>query len=281
MAIGLALLATAHALGDAARLGVSESLALAFFACLAVATPFAHDAVKRRHAGLVLAAVGLLFLARASLLTSDSPLRAWMPLADLLIAYRLPALIARAPSPALEQRWLALDHRWLGKDLLRQSERMPGLLRRPLELCYLLCYPMVPLGFAILSLCGFRGDADRFWTAVLAAALPCYGLVIWLPMRPPRIVERSACTHSRTRALNLRILQHASIQLNTFPSAHVAAAVASALAVSERLPAAGAALGVIAAGIAIGCVVRRYHYAVDAVAGLLLGVIGFLVSRAI
>jgi len=75
------------------------------------------------------------------------------------------------------------------------------------------------------------------------------------------------------------VLGRASIQSNTFPSAHVAGAIAAALAVAPRLPAIGAALGVIATGITIGSVLRRYHYAVDAIGGVVLGCVGFGVSR--
>jgi len=99
-------------------------------------------------------------------------------------------------------------------------------------------------------------------------------------MRPPRALEGLTTTsRSRTRAINLQVLRLTSIQLNTFPSAHVAASVATALIVAARLPLVGVALGAIAAGTTIGSVVRRYHYAVDAIAGLTLGVIGFLASR--
>lgn len=189
-------------------------------------------------------------------------------------------MIAPQPDVRWERRFLLFDQRWLGQDLARRSERLPPVVAGLLEFSYLFCYPMVPLGFAILFFGGFRADADRFWTAILVAALPCYGLVVWLPMRPPRLLQQSATTsRSVTRALNLQVLRYASIQLNTFPSAHVAASVATALAVAARLPPIGAALGVITTGIIVGSVVRRYHYAVDAITGLALGVIGFLVSR--
>src|SRR5262249_30229067 len=155
----------------------------------------------------------------------DSRIRDWLPAGDLLLAYWLPVLIAPAPDPEWERRFVVLDDRWLGHPL-RRSRHWPWPVTALLEFRYLFCYPMVPFGFAVLLFGGFRTDAERFWTAVLTAALPCYGLVVWLPMRPPRIVERSIPTsRSMIRALNLQVLRHASIQLNTFPSAHVAASV--------------------------------------------------------
>jgi len=257
-----------------------EWIALGFFVYLAVATFFARAEVRYRRVGLLLASVGSTFVIRATMMAFDSRIRDWLSAGDLVLAYWLPALIAPTPDVRWERRFLALDHRWLGRDLARRAEQMPRVLAGLFEFSYLFCYPMVPLGFAILFFSGFRADADRFWTAVLLAALPCYGLVVWMPMRPPRLLEASTTrSRSMTRALNLQVLHHASIQLNTFPSAHVAASVATTLAVWARLPPTGAALGVITIGITVGSVMRRYHYAVDAIAGLALGIIGFLVSR--
>jgi hypothetical protein len=263
------------------NLRITEWIAVGFFAYLALVTLLTRAGAKRRRIGLILVGISVTFFVRATTLAVDSRIRDWLPAGDLVLAYWLPALIAPAPSLRWERRFLALDDRWLGQDLLCRADHVRALVGI-LELCYLLCYPMVPLGFAILFFGGFWNDTDRFWTAVLAAALPCYGLVVWLPMRPPRILERSTVTsRSLTRTFNLQVLRHASIQLNTFPSAHVAASVATTLAVAARLPLVGAALGVITTGIIVGSVARRYHYAVDAITGLLLGVIGFLVARAV
>ena len=264
------------------NLRVSEWIALGFFAYLCAAALLGPVEVRhRRGAGLILAGIGATFLLRARMTVSDSVIRDWLPIGDLLLAYWLPALIAPAPNVGWERRFLMLDRRWLGADLARYSQRLPSMLAVLFELSYLFCYPMVPLGFAILFFEGFRGDVQRFWTAVLVAVLPCYGLVVWLPIRPPRMLEGMTTTPagSVVRWLNLQVLRHASIQLNTFPSAHVAGSIATALAVTARLPVIGAALCVIAAGITIGSVLRRYHYAVDAVAGLALGLGGFVVSR--
>lgn len=149
------------------------------------------------------------------------------------------------------------------------------------ELSYLLCYPLVPLGFACLYLSGLRTEADRFWTAVLLAVFPCYGALPWLPTRPPRVVEGTAAGGSAIRTLNLRVLERASVQLNTFPSGHVASAVATALVVAVALPAAGLLLAVVVAGIAAGSIVGRYHYLPDVLAGAAIALAAFWVSRAI
>ena len=139
---------------------------------------------------------------------------------------------------------------------------------------------MVPIGLACLYVAGVREESDRFWTAVFLAAFGCYGVLPWLPTRPPRAIEGAPLRSSgRIRRVNLRVLGLASTQLNTFPSGHVAASLATALAVWAPLPLAGLALGLLALAIAIGSVVGRYHYAADALAGAALALLGFLISR--
>jgi membrane-associated phospholipid phosphatase len=148
------------------------------------------------------------------------------------------------------------------------------------ELAYLFCYPLVPAGLASLYIAGLNGEADRFWTAVLVAAFGSYGTLPWFSTRPPRTTEEAPLRScSRVRLLNLRVLDRASIHLNTFPSGHAAAALATALAVGARLPLAGLVCGLIAFGIMAGSVLGRYHYAADALSGAILALIGFAISR--
>ena len=155
-----------------------------------------------------------------------------MPLVYILLGYWLPALLVTGTNEVFERRLLALDRRWLGFRLATIGERAPRPVIELLELAYLFCYPMVPIGFACLYVAGLREESDRFWTAVLLAVFGCYGVLPWLPTRPPRAIEGAPVRSSGlVRRVNLRVLGLASIQLNTFPSGHVAASLATALAV--------------------------------------------------
>src|SRR5262249_28297212 len=72
----------------------------------------------------------------------------------------------------------------------------------------------------------------RFWIAVLLAAFPCYRVLLWLPTRPPRMMERRATqSGGLIRRFNLQVILRGGIQLNTFRSGHSAASLATALAV--------------------------------------------------
>jgi membrane-associated phospholipid phosphatase len=202
-----------------------------------------------------------------------------MPLVYLLVGYWLPALLVHAPDGRFEQRLLRFDNALFGAEgLARFEQRAPRALVEYLELAYLLCYAVVPAGFAILVIAGHGDDAiDRFWSVVLLASFMCYGMLPWLPTRAPRAVgPPQAAPRSSIRRLNLAVLNRASVQWNTFPSGHTAASLATAFAVGSDMPGAGCALGLIALSIATGSIVGRYHYAADALAGALAAVLAFV-----
>jgi len=264
-------------------LRASEWVTVGYFAYVAGAAAIVRGIGRgrRRRAIGTAVAVVIAVLTVARFGTSAVLLRDWMPLVYILLGYWLPALLVTSTNQVFERRLLTLDQRWLGIDNVSTiGERAPRRVIELLELAYLFCYPMVPIGLACLHVAGLREESDRFWTAVLAAVFGCYGVLPWLPTRPPRAIEGEPMRSSALiRRVNLRVLGLASIQLNTFPSGHVAASLATALAVCVRLPLAGLSLGLLALAIAIGSVVGRYHYAADALAGAALALLGFVISR--
>jgi hypothetical protein len=258
-----------------------EWIAIGYFLYLigtAAAVPGLMPNRRARVAVLAFAVLGLI----GGIATVDAAwtgiVRPWLPLVYMVAAYRLPSHLVTRTNPAFEARLAAWDRSPVVSRLATFRSRAPVAVLEVLELAYLLCYPLVPLGFVALASTGQTGgaDADRFWTTVLGAALPCYGTLPWLPTRPPRAIE-IAQTHvtPSVSVINARVLRSVSVGWNTFPSGHAAASVATALAVGARMPVAGAVFGVIAIGICIGSVTGRYHYAADAVAGVMLGVAAF------
>ena len=264
-------------------LRTSEWILLGYFAYLAALAVRAPSPPARRRAGAaaVVAAASVLVLARLGGAGSGAVLRDWWPLGLLLLGYWLPGLLVAAPDERLQQRLLAFDERIIGRARIAALvERGPRAAVELLELAYLCCYPLVPAGFACLYRAGLHDRADQFWTAVLVAALASYGALPWFPTRPPRTVEVPPIqSPSRVRQLNLAVLGRASNQLNTCPSGHAAASLATAAAVGASLPAAGIGLGLVALGITVGSVVGRYHYLLDALGGAALALVGFAISR--
>jgi PAP2 superfamily protein len=266
---------------------VSEWIALAYFGylfALALLAPYVREPTPAgRRRVLLMAPITAAVIVALAFQTGPATAiaRDWMPLTYLLFGYWLPAHLVGTSNATLERTLLERDHRLFGiNGLTSFVDRAPRFLIEFFELAYLFCYPLVPLGFAWLVLAGYREESDRFWTAVLLAGFLCYGLLPWLPTRAPRAIEpKPARVRSSIRALNLQILDRASVQLNTFPSGHTAASFATALAVGVSSPVGGVVLGFIALGISIGSIIGRYHYAADAISGASIALAAFAISR--
>jgi hypothetical protein len=258
-----------------------EWIAIGYFLYLigtAVAVPGLTPNRRARVAVLAFAVLGVI----GGIATIDAAwtgiVRPWLPLLYMVAAYWLPSRLVTRTNQAFESRLAAWDRLPLVSPLATFRTHAPVAVLEVLELVYLFCYPLVPLGFVALAVTGQTTgvDTDRFWTTVLGAALPCYGTLPWLPTRPPRAIEiAEAGATSSVRVVNARVLKSVSVGWNTFPSGHAAASIATALAVGALMPAAGAVFGVIAIGICIGSVTGRYHYAADAAAGMVLGAAAF------
>ena len=287
------------------RLRFAEKTLLAFFAALLVAsfTLSLPGTTRAVLAGLNVA-VGCLLVAlsRDNLVEGNrwaSTLRDWLPAVLMLLAYRESGLFIKAdPAHRLDHlfilwdRWL-LHSRWV-EGLL---EACAPWLQHYLEMCYLLCYPLVPLGFAALHLARPsiaaqrepRGSShgaevrhhtlplaamfDRFWTTVLLATLFCYVIYPLFPLIPPRVLFNDLPgppVPPLPRHMNLWILDRLSVQVCVFPSAHAASVTATALAVRAYMPRLGILFCIVALSIAVATVYGRYHYAADAVAGAIV-----------
>jgi hypothetical protein len=192
-------------------------------------------------------------------------LRAWWLLGFLPLAYWMPAPLVGRPHERLEARLLRVDSAFgLG----------PVVSAFPLELSYLLVYPLVPAGLlAVLDAGGI--SADRFWLGVLLAVLPCYGLLPLVATRPPRalLVPSVASAPGLFRRLNVRFLAFFGNQWNTLPSGHAAGSVAVAVLVWAAGSPFAPVAAMLATGICVGTISGRYHYVVDTVLGVALGAI--------
>jgi hypothetical protein len=139
-----------------------------------------------------------------------------------------------------------------------------------LEIAYLLCYPLIPLGLAALYLQHLGWYADDYWLAVLPPTYCCYLVLPFLQMLPPRMLAEGANSPSPLsyiRRFNLRILHHGSVQLTTFPSAHVASTMAASLILLQLSPATGGVFLILSVSIAVAAVAGRYHFAADVLLG--------------
>jgi membrane-associated phospholipid phosphatase len=253
----------------APRLRVSELIGIAYFVYLS-ATAVVRPLPALRRARVWIAATIVIAVELTAGVWLAPQLRDWLPAAVILAAYFVTGAFFVAPSPQFEA-WLAnWDVRMLGSS---RFDSVPGAAMLYLDVVYDSCFLMIPAGFAVYAWTG-RGDVDRFWTLVSAAEFLSFGTLPWLQARPPWAIEGPrAADRSAMRRFSLLWVNRTSIRANTFPSGHASASLAVALALAPASPMAAAVFGALAVSIAIGSIVGRFHYAIDAIAGLLLAVV--------
>ena len=273
---------------DLSRLWVAEWIVCGFFFYLVVLSLLlplrARHRLRILTTGMV--SVGLVvMLSQLRLSLQLEVVRDWLPAIYLFQGYLLCGFFVPRPMSAME-RWLAsVDQELLRlahlTSLLTGFTRARRLVLEFFELAHLIVYPMVPLCFGIFLFHGEHYEADNFWTAVLTAGYGCYGLLPWIRLRPPRNIEREQPAHSGLlfRRLNLYILERgAVVPVNTFPSGYASQAIAAALAVSMVDSVTGLIFLVLASCIVLAMVLGRYHYAIDGLLCMVVGVIGWWVG---
>jgi len=288
--------------GSWGKLRVAEKLVFGFLALALVASvifPLSLDE-RLKVWGLNLGVAAVVFLLshfgaaqRSNVL---AVFRDWFPFVLIPLAYKESGLFYRPdPSHHLDLLFIRWDNVLLQNFLVAHGLSLfSGWLEPYIELSYLLCYPLVPLGLLSLTLARRRNPlksrdksdstVDRFWTPVLLATFTCYALYPFFPLTPPRVLFHNlpdAPAHSALRRLNLWLLQRNGDQASLFPSGHVAAVTATALAVRAALPRLGWLFIIAAASVAVATVIGRYHYAADAAAGGLVGIAAFVISSRI
>jgi membrane-associated phospholipid phosphatase len=198
-----------------------------------------------------------------------STLRDWLTVALFLVPYWQTGEFFQGPNHRIEERLLAFD-RWLMPRTASTSGTSRTSLGLALEVAYLFCYPLVPLGLVALYAAGQRNHVASFWLVVLLATYLCYAITPFVPAYPPRDLAGSQPPPAQTgkaRVFNRWILKHGSIHAISFPSAHVASAFAVSLVLLLFTPIMGLVFLFVAIWIALGAMVGRYHYALDVLLG--------------
>ncbi len=253
---------------------ISEWIQASFATILALAAWIRPLPASRRWVATILFAFAIVAIALARLSIHllapihVSILRDWLPVVLMLVPYWQAGQFFLGPNEKFQTRLLEID-RWLF-NLIPPRARNPGRTTRiTLEWAYMLCYPLVPLGLAVLYIAGLRQYTSVYWLIVLIPTYVCYTITPLFPALPPRSIGKPSPSQpsNKSRSFNLWILKYGSIQAVSFPSAHVAAAFAIAFVLLRFIPVAGAIFLVIAVWISIAAVAGRYHYALDVLLG--------------
>lgn len=198
---------------------------------------------------------------------APSFVRDWTPLLYIAAGYYLTGRLFVRPSVMLESWLLAWDRRLFG-DPVRRFLAWPAWVVTYLEIVYVFCFLLLPGGYAALAATGRSALADHYWTMVTAAEFAAFAPLSVFQTRPPWGIEaKPRLARESVHRLAGYMSRNATIGVNTFPSGHVAGSLAVALGVVGTMPIAGGVLLALATSISLACVVGRYHYAVDVVAG--------------
>lgn len=258
---------------------VCEWILLGFFvytSALALILPLAPAIRIRTICANLLVLAILHCLSRWNLSSRWRTVRDLFPIASVLLAYQQMGWFAQPQASFdLENAWVVWDRLLLSDfGLKRAIELLGPVLPGLLELLYVLTYILAPSGFVILLACDRRDQADRFLALYAGSAVVAYALFPFFPSEPPRAVfpgELFPSYDTVFRKLNWWILGGAGIHTSVFPSGHVSSAFGCAFGLLLALPerrAFGVAMTIVACGISVATVYGRYHYAVDALAGL-------------
>lgn len=206
-----------------------------------------------------------------------SVVRDWLPAVLMPMVYWQSGWFSGRVNMSFQQCLQQLDRKLLSgwmAILARPSYRWIVIL---LELAYLSCYVLVPMGLAVLYFAGLQRYADDYWFVTLLSTYPCYAFTAFVPTNPPRTfeVKSDETATGQIRQFNMWIVRWFSIQLNTFPSAHVTATLGSSLALLYFVPTIGLPFVLASIGIALGAVFGRYHYAADVLVAALLTIVVF------
>lgn len=216
-----------------------------------------------------------------------SPVRDWMPIPLILLAYKQMGWFAPPTHDFhLERSWIVLD-RLVLRDwgLQRAIESTGWLIPGLLELSYLLVYAVPVFLVTLLYIYQRREQVDTLLSIYLLGLLLSYGQFPFWPSEPPRTVfpgEDFPHVVTFIRRWSLSVVGSYGIHTSVFPSAHVSGALGAAFAIRQTLadkPWWGHGLMIYAFLIFLATVYGRYHYVVDGLAGLAVGCIALLLGR--
>jgi membrane-associated phospholipid phosphatase len=203
-------------------------------------------------------------------------LRLWAPLLALLFLYtEMPMLIrAAGHEQLLDSRVMEWERALFGSQpALEWAARWPSpMVSEVLHLAYLSYYPIIFSVPVSLYIASRRVEfSDTVFVLMLTFAT-CFLSYVVFPVAGPRYLWAAPSnTSGPIRSVVLWLLESRSSRGTAFPSSHVAVAVAQSLLAVRYFGAMGAVIGLLTVGLALGAVYGGFHYAVDVLAGALLG----------
>ena len=256
-------------------LAVSSALMLIF-----------HRNLARWYIFLSIHIVAVLGILSVHFVTSPLPpllqfVRDWYALGTILIFYwGVKPLTQMVFQGAFDDWIIRWENRLFnGQPSTYLSARFPSVaLSEYLHLCYL-SYYFIPV--SLPAMLYFRGKGEAFFETLFAELFTFNICLIWyifMPVAGPRYFEakiKEPLSNAPLCKLTHAILSRASTKGTAFPSSHSAVAIVVLLCAARYDLVSFVILFPFCTGLVVGTVYGRLHYALDAVAGVLLGVLTF------
>lgn len=203
------------------------------------------------------------------------PVADWLPLLLVPFLYaELPYLMGQSVviRDSLVRAW---ETALFGTQPARTlANAMPyAVLSEVLHLGYVLYYPIVYVPPLLLYVAGRREEYGRNLLALMLTYVTCFLVFIMFPVEGPRYAwgPPPSVPDGPVRSLTLAILEHASSRGTAFPSSHAAVAVAQGVVALRFQRSVGVVVLATSVLLMIGAVYGGFHYAVDIVAGAVIG----------
>ena len=143
-----------------------------------------------------------------------------------------------------------------------------------LHLAYFSYYPTLYVPPLLLFLARRREAFETTVVTLLVGATVCFAIFVYFPVQGPRYLGPPGdVPDGPIRALTLAILEAGSSRGAAFPSSHMAITVCQAIAQLRYQRRVGILVSIIAVGLGFGAVYGGFHYAIDMVAGAVIGIV--------
>ena len=200
----------------------------------------------------------------------------WFAVVLIPLLYSEVALLNQALGTGYQDPLVAAwENAIFGSPATDLAGRYPSaLLSEILHSFYLAFYPMIYLPPLLLFLAGRREAFHTTTVLLLTAATVCFTIFVYFPVQGPRYFgPPEGVPDGRMRWLALTIAEAGSSRGAAFPSSHIAIMICQALAALRYQRRVGWVVTTIAIGVGLGAVYGGFHYAIDMVAGALVGIL--------
>ncbi|MEC9355871.1 MAG: phosphatase PAP2 family protein, partial [Gemmatimonadota bacterium] len=148
------------------------------------------------------------------------------------------------------------------------------LLSESLHLAYFSYYPTIYIPPLLLFVSRRHEAFQTTVVTLIATASVCFVFFVYFPVQGPRYFgPPESIPEGPIRALTLSILESGSSRGAAFPSSHMAMTVCQAMAQLRYQPPIGILVTLISVGVGVGAVYGGFHYAIDMLAGAVVGLV--------